>query len=331
VLAGPFGWALTARLAVLVAVAALLPPVLRGTAGRGRAAALIALGLAGLATWPLTGHAVVSPLAGAVVGADVVHMAAMAVWLGGLATLSVFLLRRAHPRVLGVILPAWSRWAALAVVWLVGAGVVQAVVQVGSVGALWQTGYGRLLAAKVAILAAVLGAAAYARALVRRSQMPADGPGRLRRTVGIEVAATTVILAMSAVLVQVTPGRSAEGERAAVVEDGFSQTLTSKYYTLQFNIYPVELGEWNTVHGLTYTPEGRQLRAPEWTVTTRYLGTDLEAVTEPMSPLPGRNDALGSLTFPLPGSYEISFTIRTSEVDRATVRTTVTVPAAAGR
>jgi copper transport protein len=183
----------------------------------------------------------------------------------------------------------------------------------------------------VAVLAGVLGAAAGARALVRRAQVPAAGPGKLRRTVGVELAATAVILGMSAVLVQVTPGRSAVAERPAAETGGFSQTLTSKYYTLQFNIYPVELGEWNTVHGMTYTPEGGQLRAPEWTVTTRLLGADLEPVSAPMLPLPGRNDALGSLTFPLPGSYEVSFTIRTSDIDQATVRTTVTVPAATGR
>jgi copper transport protein len=327
VLASPFGGTLGARLAVLAAIAALLPAVLRGTAGRGRALTVLVLAAGGLTTWPLTGHSIVSPLPGVVVAADVVHLAAMAAWLGGLATLAVFLLRRAHPRVLGVLLPAWSRWAALAVVWLVAAGVVQAVVQVGSIGALWQTGYGRLLTVKVAILAAVLSAAAYARALVRRAHRPA----RLRGLVGTEIAGTAVILAFSAVLVQVTPGRAARPDTAERVDDGFSQTLTSKLYTVQFNIYPVELGEWNTVHGLTYTPEGRQLQAAEWTVTTRYLDRSLEAVSEPMMPLPGRNDALGSVTFPLPGRYEVSFTIRTTDVDRATVRTTVTVPAAPDR
>jgi copper transport protein len=336
VLADPYGLVLTARLAVLAVIAALLPPVLRGDGGRARGVALVVLGAGGLATWPLTGHAVVSPLAGAMVAADVVHMAAMAAWLGGLVTLSVFLLRRAHPRVLGVILPAWSRWAALAVVWLVGAGVVQSVVQLGSVAALWQTGYGRLLTAKVAVLAAVLGVAAYARGLVHRAQVPATGPARLRRTVGIELAATAVILAVSAVLVQATPGRSAGPDRPETVPDGYAETLSSKHYTLQFTIYPVELGEYNTVHGSTYTPAGRPLPAPEWTVTTRYLGggtgdAGLEPVSAPMLPLPGRNDALGSVTFPLPGSYEISFTIRTTDIDRATVRTRVTVPAAADR
>ena len=325
VLGSGFGLTLLARLAALAAVAALLTPLLRGDGGRARGAAVLLLAAGGLATWPLTGHAAVSPLAGVVVAAGVVHMAAMAVWLGGLVTLGVYLLRRAHPRALGVVLPVWSRWATLAVVWLVGAGIVQAVVQVGSPGALWQSGYGRLLLAKVAVLAVVLGAAAYARGLVRGART-----GGLRRTVAVEAAATTAVLALSAALVQATPGRNAATEQAERPADGVSQTLTSGLYTLQFNIYPVELGEYNTVHGMTYTPEGRPLPADEWTVTTRYTGAGagLEAVTEPMLPLHPRNDALGSLTFPLPGTYEVSFTVRVGEIDRATVRTTVTVPPA---
>jgi copper transport protein len=217
----------------------------------------------------------------------------------------------------------------MAVVWLAGGGVVQAVVHVGSVPALWQTAYGQLLLTKTAILTGVLGAAFFARRFVLSRQVSATGPARLWRTVGVEMAATTAILAVSAVLVGTTPARSVEKDKAPAVQNGFSQTLTSSLYTLQFNIYPVELGEWNTVHGMTYTPAGKPLPAAQWTVTTRYTDQDVAAVSQPMLPLPApRNDALGSLTFPLPGTYEVSFTIRTTEIDQATVRTKVVVPAA---
>jgi copper transport protein len=326
VLASSYGLTLLARLGVLGLLAGLLGPALRGTAGRGRALLLTGLALAGLTTWPLTGHAGASPLAGAVVAADVVHLAAMAVWLGGLVTLTVFLLRRTHPRVLGVLLPVWSRWAALAVVWLVAGGVVQAVVQVGSVGALWQTNYGRLVLAKVGVLAGTLVAAAYARRLVRRAQVPAAGVSRLRRTVGAEVAATIVILGLSAVLVQVNPGRSAAVDQGAVRENGVSQTLTSPLFTLQFNIYPVEIGDNNTIHAFVYTPAGAPQPAVEWTVTSRLLDQDLEPVSQPLLPLIPRHHAVGAITFPLPGTYEIKFTVRISDIDQATVTTTVDVP-----
>jgi copper transport protein len=327
VLTSSYGLILLARLAVLAIVAALLPPVLRGAAGKPQGFAVLALGLGGLVTWPLTGHAAASPLAAAIVAADVVHMAAMAVWLGGLITLSVFLLRRTDPRVLGVVLPVWSRWAALAVVWLVAGGVVQAVVQVGSVPALWRTDYGRLLLAKVAVLALTLTAAFFARRMVDRRQVPAAGAGRMRRTVGIEVVATTVILGLSAVLVQVNPGRSATVDQGAVRDNGISQTLTCPLYTLQFNIYPAEVGDNNTIHAFVYTPSGAPQPAQEWTVTSQLLGRDLEPVTEPLLPLQPRHHAAGAITFPFPGRYEVRFTVRIGELDQATVKTTISVPA----
>lgn len=346
-----FGLLLVGRLVILGALTVLLLPLLRraprtvsaparvlvGAGGpaveppvtarpriktrRPAAYAVLALSAAGLATWPLTGHAVAAPMAGITVTAGVVHMAAMAVWIGGLVTLTVFLLRRTHQRILGVILPAWSRWAAISVLWLVFAGAIQAVVQMGKVSALWETGYGQLLIAKLAITAGVLGAAAFARRMVISR---ATGAG-LRRTVGIEVAASAVILAISSVLVQVDPGRIAAAKEDAITGQGFSETLTSDLYAVQFNIYPVELGEYNTIHAFLYTPDGGPLRAQEWQVTARLTDPALEAVEQPIAGLPTGNQALGSMSFPLPGTYEITFTIRTTEIDRASVKTTVTV------
>jgi copper transport protein len=329
VLTSDYGLTLLARLALLSVVGGLLPPVLRGAGSRTRGLILILIGLGGLVTWPLTGHAAAAPLPGVIIAADVVHIAAMAVWLGGLATLSLFVLRRTHPRVLGKLLPAWSRWAALAVVWLVAGGVVQAVVQVGTIGALWHTGYGRLLLAKVAILAGTLSVAWYARRLVNRAQVPAAGASRMRWTVGLEVLATTVVIGLSAVLVQVNPGRSAVVDQGAVRDAGVSQTLTCPLYTLQFNIYPVEIGENNTIHAFVYTPAGAPLPADQWTVTSQLLGQDLEPVSTPLLPLIPRHHAAGAITFPLPGTYAISFTVRIGELDEATVKTTIAVPATA--
>ncbi|WP_239162955.1 copper resistance CopC/CopD family protein [Paractinoplanes rishiriensis] len=331
VVASPYGLAHLARLAVLGLLAGLLPPLLRGAAGRPRGLAVIGLAVAGTVTWPLTGHAAAAPLTAAIVASDVVHIAAMSVWLGGLVTLTVFLLRRTHPRVLGVLLPHWSRWAALSVVWLVAGGAVQSVVQVGSIGALWENNYGRLVLAKVAILAAVLAVAAYARSLVNRRQVPEGGAGRIRATVGLEVLATAVILGLSAVLVQVNPARSATVDQGAVREDGVSQTLTGPLFTLQFNIFPVDVGDNNTIHTFLYTPAGAPQPAVEWSVSSKLLDQDIEPITAPLLPLIPRHHAVGAISFPLAGTYEVSFTARISDIDRATVKTTVTVPAGTAR
>jgi copper transport protein len=328
VAAGSFGTTLLARLAVLLLIAGLITPVLRGTASRSLKVAVLVLGAGGLVTWPLTGHPSVAPLAPAIVASDVVHIAAMSVWLGGLATLTIFLLRGTHPRVLGAVLPVWSRWAALSVVWLVAGGTVQAVVQIGRLDLLWTTTYGKLLIAKIVVLGGTLLAASYARRLVRRAQVPAAGARRMRLTVGLEVLATTVVIGLSAVLVQVNPARTTPADQGAVRDQGVSQTLSCRLYTLQFNIFPVELGEDNTVHAFLYSAAGAPLPAEQWTITSQLLGNDdLQPVSQPMLGLLPKNHAAGAITFPFPGTYQVRFTVRTTDVDEDTVTTTVKVPA----
>lgn len=327
VLGSGFGALLGVRLAALLAVAALLPPVLRGRAGRARAVLLVGLALGGLATWPLLGHAVAAPVPAAGVVAGVTHLLAMSIWLGGLLTLLAFVLPAAHPRVLAVILPIWSRWATLAVVWLVAGGLVQAVTEVGAVDVvdrLFGTGYGRLLLAKAALLAGVLGAAWLARRLVRRRAEAGSGRRWLRRAVGTEVALAAVVLGLSAVLVQTAPARTAGVEAAAAGTDGFAQTLTSPLYTLQFDIYPVQLGEHNTVHAYVYTPAGQRLPVVEWKLTAALPERGVEPVTTPLLGLEPHH-AVGSVAFPVPGEWQLRFTIRISEIDQASVTTRVRV------
>jgi copper transport protein len=376
VLGSDFGLTLSARLAILLLLAVLLP----GMQGRAPSyrflyrkgplltTLLILLGIAGLATWPMSGHAAASPTPLASGIAGVVHLVAMSVWLGGLVTLFGFLLRAGHPRALAVILPVWSRWATTAVLWLVAGGVVQAVIEIGGLAALVDTGYGRLVLAKVALLAMLLGAAAQARRLLRRhpraavpdpvgpvtaaasplatpapplttpapsvttrTAAPTAGPAtaptgavRLRRMVGLEVAIGLLVLAVSAVLVQTTPGRNAGIEATAAASDTFAQTLNSPLYTLQFDIYPVQLGENNTVHAYVYTLDGKPLPTVEWSLTTALPGQGVEPTTVPMLGIEPHH-AAGAVNFPIPGDWELRFTVRTSDIDQATVRTVVRV------
>lgn len=322
VLTSGYGLALVARLLILAAVAAVAPPVLAGAGGTRRGLAMIALALAGLGTWPLTGHAMASPAPAVSIAADTVHIAAVGVWIGGLVVLGTVLLRRAHPRVLARILPAWSRWAAAAVCWLLLAGTVQALLETGSLTALLTTAYGRLVLVKVGLTLLLLVVAGYARWLVSRWRQV--GSRRLTATIGIEVTVAVVALGVSTVLVQTTPARTAAVEAQALGQDSFAQTLTSTLYTLQFDIYPVQLGEYNTVHAYVYTPEGAPVRVEEWTMTTALPAAAVEPVTSVLLPIDD-NHAAGAVAFPVPGDWEVRFTIRLSDIDQATVSTTVPV------
>ncbi|WP_416237187.1 copper resistance CopC/CopD family protein [Streptomyces marinisediminis] len=177
VLASKTGTALVSRL-LLLATAALFVTVLFGTftrprpepdrrdllAGLALGGGVVAAGLA--ATWALSEHASTGLQTGVAVPVDVVHLLAMAAWLGGLAALAAVL--RWGPPVPRPALARFSRLALVSVLVLVVTGLYQSWRQVGSLAALTSTGYGRLLIAKVLLVAALVGVAALSRRWVAR-------------------------------------------------------------------------------------------------------------------------------------------------------------------
>jgi copper transport protein len=300
------------------------PPPAAGRPRRCSALPLVLLGALGLLTWPLAGHAAASPVPPVSALADTVHLASMAVWLGGLIVLVGFVLRKgwADRRVLGVVLPVWSRWAAVAVCWLVLGGVVQAVIEIGGVGALLDTRYGQLIVVKAGLLGAVLAVAFFSRRLVMRRS-----PARLGRLVAAELGLAAVVLVASSMLVQTTPGRSADIEaRAAAEAVGFSTTLNSPIFSVQFEIFPVQIGENNTLHAFVYTPAGKPVEVAEWKATVALPEKGIPPIPNAMASIRG-NQGIGAVTFPYPGKWELTLTIRLDDLNQATVRTTVDVPA----
>ncbi|WBC14332.1 copper resistance protein CopC [Micromonospora sp. WMMA1998] len=322
VLGSAYGTTHLVRLGLLAAAAFLLRPLFAGPVGRTDGIILAVLGGAALFTWPLAGHPAASPAPAVSVVVDAVHLGGMAVWLGGLVMLAVFLLRRADERELDAILPIWSRWAALAVAALLLAGTVQGLIEVASPKALVDTTYGRLLLAKIVLFALVIGVAAYSRALVRR-RVAAGRPGSMRRAVVAELAITAVVLGLSATLVQTTPARTATADVAGASTDYFSTTLNSPIYSLQVELDPAETGN-NSLHLYAYTTDNRPQPVQEWKVTAALPSAGIEPITVPLLPL-SDNHATGEVNLPARGDWQLRFTVRTSDIDQATVTATVPI------
>lgn len=156
---------------------------------------------AGLAMTPgIAGHADTGIQTGLAIPADLVHVAAMACWLGGLVVLCIAVLPRADADELRVVLPRYSALALGAVVALIVSGGYQAWRQVGSIDALKNTDYGRLLIAKLVVFAALVVAAAFSREIVNRrfrwpppdDEVPADEvPVELKVPVAAAVSASS--------------------------------------------------------------------------------------------------------------------------------------------
>ncbi|MGW0812657.1 copper resistance CopC/CopD family protein [Streptomyces viridiviolaceus] len=164
------GAALVSRL-LLLAAAALFIAVLFGaydkrekeekrdlTFGLAVGGTVVAAGLA--ATWAMSEHASVGLQAGLAMPVDVLHLLAVAAWLGGLTTLLVSLYRApADTPVETSAVRRFSRVAFGSVVALVLTGTYQSWRQLGSWTAFTDTRYGQLLLVKIGLVAVLVGIA----------------------------------------------------------------------------------------------------------------------------------------------------------------------------
>ncbi|MFI9601821.1 copper resistance CopC/CopD family protein [Streptomyces sp. NPDC052043] len=164
------GAALVSRL-LLLAAAALFVAVLFGeyqkraddekrdlTFGLAIGGTVVAVGLA--ASWAMAEHASTGLQPGIAMPVDVVHLLAMAAWLGGLATLLVALYRApAETPIESAAVRRFSRLAFGCVLALVATGTYQSWRQVGSWSAFTDTRYGQLLLVKIALVLLTVGVA----------------------------------------------------------------------------------------------------------------------------------------------------------------------------
>ncbi|GIF06725.1 copper resistance CopC/CopD family protein [Actinoplanes siamensis] len=324
VLGSTFGAVMLVRLAVVVAAGFLLRPLLLGSGGESKLdlALLGVLGVAALATWPLTGHPTASPVAGVSVVLDALHLAAMSVWLGGLVMLFAFLLPRANARELSAILPIWSRWAFTAVGALVFAGVVQALIEVSTLNGLFNSTYGRLILTKVALAAIVIGVAAFSRKLVKE-RAAEESPRGLRRVVLAELGITAVVLGVTAALVQIAPPRTADAARTTTADTTVTRTLTDKTMSLQVDLYPAAVGN-NSMHLYAYTPDNKPLPVVEWKATAALPAKGIEAIDIPLLRITDFH-AIGDIALPQAGDWTFKFTARTSDIDQSTFTMTAEI------
>lgn len=127
-----------------------------------------------------------------------VHGAGIAFWAGALLPLGLACRRGASDA--GEALRRFSAAIPYAVAALIVAGLVLAFVQVGTFSALWQTAYGRLLLAKIALIAPLLLLAAANRWRLTRPALAEQAPARRRlvRNIGLETLLMVAILAVVA-------------------------------------------------------------------------------------------------------------------------------------
>jgi copper transport protein len=142
------------RLAVPAMLLASVVMAARGAPRRASAAAVLAL-----AAVAAGGHSSSARQSGVAFVADLVHLIAASVWLGGVAVIAIAWVPRLRElgvagrrRIVAVVLPRFGTVALPAFFTLVVAGAVNAATELGSARALWTGGYGRVLLVKTALV-----------------------------------------------------------------------------------------------------------------------------------------------------------------------------------
>jgi copper transport protein len=221
----------------LAATLALTALGIRHAASRDRRllAGLTLVLEAGLAVTPsFSGHA--STLGALGLTSDVIHVVSAAIWTGGLALMLLGLLLAGDDRWLLAMtcVPRFSNMAVLSVVALIAAGIVSAYLQVRTWSGLWETEYGLLILAKVALLLPLLALGAYNnRYAVPRCKSGIASPlerRRFLRVTAAELGIMTAIVAVTAVLINAEPARTelemeavSEAEHPAMTDDAMTE------------------------------------------------------------------------------------------------------------
>jgi copper transport protein len=294
---------------------------------------LLALGvpLAMLTLLPaLSGHPSVQSPVALLLPANVLHVAAMAAWLGGIAVL-VLAVRAAtgrldaadRPRLLIAVVARFSTLAGIAFAVLFATGAIQAVVEVASVSALLDTAFGRAVLIKLVVFGALvaLGWANRAHvlpALRAAGESPARAGLLLRRTLRAELLLGVAVLAVTGALAGYPPSTAVSSgpvTREATIGPAHLE-LTADPATVGPNELHLYLFDHHT--GAQYT------RAKEVTVTAALPGKGIAAIPfEVHSAGPGHAIATG--TFGVAGDWKVTVSLRVSDFDEHVTHLTLPI------
>jgi copper transport protein len=315
-----FGHVTEVRLLLLAVALALLVFLGRVGAGRGRRTPiwwLVAgtLGAVGLAATPgFAGHAATGNFTFFAVPLDTLHVLAMSVWLGGLVVLLIAALGGGFSGGLRRALTTFSRLAFTCVVVLILTGVFASWRQVGfAIRGYLHTSYGNILLVKVAIVVALVGLAAISRSIVRKRQSaPLDAPdsavaaidertvGGLRRSVAGEVLLGITVLAVTAILVNAQPARSALAP--VLYSSSVSAGSGDNAMTISVTVDPARVGV-NQIHVYTLTPKGTDL--PVRAMSAKLVSADGTSVPANLVRAGANHFVSTNAVIPTAGKYQM--------------------------
>jgi copper transport protein len=315
-------WGVTLLAWVVLGLGAV--PALRRPAPARVAALLIPLAFVALEP-ALSGHPSTQSPVALLFPANVLHVVAMSVWVGGLASLVLVLpaaTRELQPtergRLIAAVLTRFSPLALACVAAILLTGLSQAYAYVGALDNLLDTAYGRAVLIKFVLLAgALIPLGAYNRYCsvprLERIAVGGEAPGSagllLRRALRAEVALIVVVLGVTGALAGYAPP-------ASLQSGPFSGSARLGPAHLELTVDPARVGS-NQVHLYLFDARtGAQFAAvKELKVTATLPEKSIGPLPlEPQRSGPGHYTVPGAM-FGVAGEWRLDVTVRVSAFD----------------
>ena len=236
----------------------------------------------------VSGHAGQTSPRGVAIPVDWVHIAAGAVWIGGLIGLLAIAVTLRVPGLVRTV-PRFSNVALVSVLALIGAGIGNSLFHLPTLASLWETSYGKMVLIKIGVLAVAMLVASVnllrntprLRAAQRRPDLVEGATSLLKRLVSVEVVLVVGIIFCAALLTSLAPPSQALAEvgkaKATVGPGPAARAVEENGYRIELQIAPNRAAVQNDF-SIKLTKDGQPVTDAR--VTTGFSMLDMEMGTQ---------------------------------------------------
>ncbi|MCY3568026.1 MAG: c-type cytochrome [Chloroflexi bacterium] len=240
---------------------------------------------------------------------DALHLAAVAVWIGGLAALLIVIRSNPESRIQSV--RRFSVVAALLVPIVVAAGLLSALIQIPDIEGIVETDWGTAFIVKLMLLALLFAAAAANAFLLRPRDAAASGSDpvlvrRFSRMMRAEVLLGLAVIAVSGVLTQLPSPASAQPE-VEQKDNTIVEMVARGEVVVSLEISPNLVG-FNTWTATVDAPEENPVEV--MLLRFRYQDRSVGPVTVATTKLADGRFQLEGAYFGLPGEWTVEMEMR---------------------
>uniref|UniRef100_UPI0018E514CE CopD family protein n=1 Tax=Desertihabitans aurantiacus TaxID=2282477 RepID=UPI0018E514CE len=285
----------------------------------------IALAVASLA---VVGHTRTYQPTWLVVGADLAHVLAGALWSGGLLALLLWWRSERGPDDVLTVVSRFSTAAAVSVLVLAATGTTMAVLVLERWSDVLQTAYGRALLVKLALVAVVLAMAGWNRLVLvprlRRAEAAEVAP-RLRRSMVDEVALLAAVAVFTGVLTSASPvPDDHDGHGSATAIAPAPQRLDLGDVEAEVLLSPARRGP-NDV-AVTLRDDTGPVEVEQAPTVSLTLPGQVGPLTTRLEPTGTPGQYRGPVDLPLAGRWELAVAVRLDRFTEPVGVVTVDVP-----